>query len=61
LIVSGKIAVLEYQGEDRVTNEDSRYKESLGNDWAALDPERRYFKMVTRGHMLNTLKEVGEL
>jgi type III restriction enzyme len=29
---SGKIAVLEYKGEDRVTNEDSRYKERLGND-----------------------------
>jgi hypothetical protein len=48
-------------GEDRVTNEDSRYKESLGNDWAALDPGRRYFKMVTKGNMQSTLREVGEL
>ena len=58
---SGKTAVLEYKGEDRVTNEDSRYKESLGNDWAALDPERRYFKMVTKGNMQSTLKEIEEL
>lgn len=58
---SGKIAVLEYKGEDRVTNEDSRYKERLGNDWAALDPEYRYFRMVTRGNMQSILKEIGEL
>jgi type III restriction enzyme len=58
---SGKVAVLEYKGEDRVINEDSRYKESLGNDWAALDPGRRYFKMVTKGNMQSTLREVGEL
>ena len=58
---SGKVAVLEYKGEDRVTNEDSRYKERLGNDWAALEPERRYFKMVTRNNMQSTLKEIEEL
>jgi type III restriction enzyme len=58
---SGKIAVLEYKGEDRVTNEDSRYKERLGDDWAALDPDHRYFKMVTRGNMQSTLREVAEL
>jgi type III restriction enzyme len=58
---SGKVAVLEYKGEDRVTNEDSRYKEKLGNDWAALDPECRYFKMATRGNMQSTLREIEEL
>ena len=58
---SGKVAVLEYKGEDRVTNEDSRYKEKLGDDWVALDSERRYFKMVTRGNMQSTLKELSAL
>lgn len=53
--------MLEYKGEDRVTNEDSRYKERLGDDWAALDPERRYFKMVTKGNMQSTLRELEEL
>ncbi len=38
-----------------------KIKEWFGNDWAALDPERRYFKMVTRGNMQSTLKEVSEL
>jgi superfamily II DNA or RNA helicase len=58
---SGKIAVLEYKGEDRVTNEDSRYKERLGTDWTALEPEHRYFKMVTRSDMQDTLEEIEEL
>ncbi len=58
---SGKVAVLEYKGEDRVTNEDSRYKEQLGKDWAAQDPDHRYFEMVTKGNMQKTLKEVAEL
>jgi type III restriction enzyme len=58
---SGKIAVLEYKGEDRVTNEDSRYKERLGEDWASLDPEHRYFKMVTRANMQDTLEELTQL
>ena len=58
---SGKIAVLGCKGEDQVTNEDSRYKEKLGNDWAALDPEHRYFKMVARTNMQSTLKEIEEL
>jgi hypothetical protein len=47
--------------EDRITDEDSRYKERLGNDWTALDPGRRYFKMVTRGNTQNTLREIEEL
>lgn len=58
---SGKVAVLEYKGEDRVTNEDSRYKERLGKDWANLDPERRYFKMVTKDNMQTTLRELQGL
>jgi type III restriction enzyme len=58
---TGKIAVLEYKGEDRVTNEDSRYKESLGDEWASLDPESRYFKMVTRANIQSTLREIEEL
>lgn len=51
----------EYEGEDRVTKEDSRYKETLGNDWATLNPEYRYFKMVTKGDAQSTLREIEEL
>jgi hypothetical protein len=53
--------VLEYKGEDRVSNEDSQYKEKLGRDWAALDSERRYFKMVTKNNMQTRLEEIEAL
>lgn len=58
---TGKTAVLEYKGENLVTNEDTKYKEGLGEDWAALDPEDRYFKLVTKANMQGVLKEVSEL
>lgn len=58
---TGRIAVLEYKGEDRVSNEDTAYKMKLGEDWAALAPERRYFKVVTKANLQSTLKEIGEL
>jgi hypothetical protein len=40
---------------------ESRYKERLGTDWTALNPDHRYFKMVTRGNMQDTLEEIEEL
>ena len=56
---------MKYQVRDRIQESlDAHYmrwKEKLGNDWAALDPERRYFKMVTRGNMQTTLKELEDL
>ncbi len=60
-VKSGKTAVLEYKGENLVTNEDTRYKERLGEDWAALDPGWRYFRLVTKANMQGVLKEVSEL
>lgn len=36
-------------------------KLDLGNDWASLQPNDRYFKMVTKAAMQSTLKEVEEL
>lgn len=58
---SGSLVVLEYKGEDRVSNDDTQYKERLGNDWAALDESRRYFKVVTKSNMQQTLEEVARL
>ncbi len=58
---TGKTAVLEYKGENLVTNEDTKYKDKLGQDWAALDTEGRYFKLVTKANMQSVLKEVADL
>jgi hypothetical protein len=58
---SGKVAVLEYKGENLFLNEDTLYKETLGNDWAALDPENRYFRVVGKEDVQEVLREVAKL
>lgn len=58
---SGKIAVLEWKGGDRVSNEDTRYKQELGDDWAALDPDNRYFRVVDKTDHHEILREVAAL
>ena len=57
----GKVAALEYKGEDRLSNEDTLYKQALGDDWAALDPENRYFRVVGKSELAQTLGEVARL
>ncbi len=46
--------MLEYKGENLVTNEDTKYKDRLGNDWAALDPA------YVEGFVEGCLERVGE-
>lgn len=58
---SGKVAALEYKGEDRISNEDTFYKEELGNDWAALDADNRYFRVIGKTDVQETLREVERL
>lgn len=58
---SGRVAVLEYKGEDRLSNEDTLYKEELGNDWAALDPDTRYFGLVGKSDVQDTLRQIARL
>jgi superfamily II DNA or RNA helicase len=58
---SGKVAVLEYKGEDRLSNLDTQYKQALGDDWAALDPENRYFRVVGKADVPETLREISRL
>lgn len=58
---SGKTVVLEWKGADRTSNEDTRHKDALGNDWAALDPGNRYFKVVGETDHHEILREVANL
>lgn len=58
---SGKTAVLEWKGTNLASNEDTRYKEALGNDWAALDPENRYFRVVGEADHHEILREIANL
>jgi hypothetical protein len=58
---SGKIAVLEWKGADRTSNEDTRHKDALGGDWASLDPEHRYFAVVGEENHHEVVREVANL
>lgn len=58
---SGKIAVLEWKGMDRSTDAATTYKQKLGYDWQALDPEGRYFEVVTLDNVQGTLNEISRL
>lgn len=49
------------KGANLVTNEETVYKQALGDDWAALDPESRYFKIVGDSDVHEVLREVAEL
>jgi len=55
------VVALEYKGEDRLSNEDTLYKQALGDDWAALDLENRYFRVVGKSDVAETLREVSRL
>lgn len=58
---SSVVAALEYKGEDRLSNEDTQYKQALGEDWAGLDPECRYFRVVGKTDVEKVLKELAQL
>lgn len=46
-LTNGKILVIEYKGEDRVTNDDSKEKKKVGEVWEDLNPNVG-FAMVTK-------------
>lgn len=58
---SGVVAALEYKGEDRLSNEDTQYKQALGEDWAGLDPGCRYFRVAVKTDVQKVLKELAQL
>jgi len=43
---SGKYVIVEYKGENLLTNEDTKYKMKLGNKWASLAGKNYEFHMV---------------
>ena len=46
-LVDGRLFVVEYKGSDRVTNDDSREKYTIGKVWAAASGKRCVFLMAT--------------
>lgn len=51
--------VVEYKGEDRLSNEDTAYKEELGRLWEKLNKGDNKFYLVGKVNMDNVLKEIS--
>ncbi len=58
-IKSGKYILAEYKGEDRLSNEDTSYKEELGKLWEKLNDGKNRFFLVGKTNMDNILKEIA--
>jgi len=56
----GKILALEWKGEDRMTNEDTEYKEWLGKFWEGLNKNLKFYLVGTK-NINEVLKEIAEL
>ena len=57
----GNILVLEWKGEDRVSNEDTEYKESIGKIWEKLGKGKLYFFLVYNKNIEEVLIKIKEL
>lgn len=57
----GNIVALEWKGEDRVSNDDTKYKEEIGNLWASLGKGKLHFFLVHNGNREEVLLELKNL
>lgn len=47
----GNIVALEWKGEDRISNEDTKYKEEISKDWEKLGKGKLHFFLVHNGNV----------
>jgi type III restriction enzyme len=47
MLTDGRILVVEYKGEDRATNDDTREKTNIGEIWAKLSKGKALFLLAT--------------
>lgn len=57
----GAIIALEWKGEDRVSNEDTAYKNEIGELWSKLGGGKLHFFLVHNGNVEEVLKTIKEL
>ena len=57
----GKIIVLEWKGEDRVSNEDTKYKVEIGDIWEKLGNGKLNFFLVNTGNVEEVLTALDKL
>lgn len=58
---SGNILVLEWKGEDRVSNEDTEYKVEIGKIWQELGKGKLHFFLVHNGNIEEVLTNIKSL
>jgi len=61
LTKKGNILLLEWKGEDRISNEDTEYKQKLGETWEKLGKGKLNFFLVYNGNIEEILNEVKKL
>lgn len=57
----GNILAFEWKGEDRTTNDDTRYKEALGEEWQKLGNNKLHFFLVHSGNVHEIMEKVKDL
>ncbi len=55
----GNYMLVEYKGEDRLTNEDTEYKVQLGKIWEQLSEGKRKFYLVNEKSSDEVLKQIS--
>jgi superfamily II DNA or RNA helicase len=59
--VSGKYLLVEYKGEDRLSNEDTQYKVKLGELWQKLNKGKSQFFLVGKANSDEIIKTISIL
>ncbi len=57
----GNILALEWKGEDRISNEDTKYKEEIGRIWEFLGKRKLHFFLVHNGNIEKVLLTIKDL
>ncbi|MDD5417199.1 MAG: hypothetical protein PHU12_04475, partial [Candidatus Aenigmarchaeota archaeon] len=57
----GHILALEWKGEDRVSNEDTKYKEEIAKVWEQLGKGKLYFFLAHNGNIEEVLNKIKDL
>lgn len=56
---SGEYILAEYKGEDRLSNDDTSYKEELGKLWERLNGKKNKFFLIGKASVDTVLKEIA--
>ena len=59
MLEDGRILALEYKGEDRITNDDTKEKRKLGELWAARSNGQCLFQLVGKNEFVQSLKSLA--